>query len=383
MGIKLKDAVRTTEIEVPKTHQVNINKNTELEAKRSKNIEETKQEISEKSRLDNKQLEPYRSKAPKDENFVVHLSEVVEINEANISENNKNVLSNFTHDKFKLEMHNMIKIYFEKINKQGLNHKSDNNKIEENIQTIAIIDLVSVLKIKGELPRDIIVISIPNFYSDKGKECDLALFSKEMNLCIPIQLKGRNLEINKPFNIMNMVRWCESYKDTPLIFVMVDEDSIDEQLNLLNGVNFKGIEKLVFMSINKKQMFLNREELNIKLTNIVDEVAQNKEYIPLILNCLKNKPITINKNSQVSVKYDISVNDEINPIVAGMTIIASTEYIKDYVNCNKFEKIEKFNTKTGINLYVYKKTLENLKLNDTKPTFGNLLIKEFVIISKD
>jgi hypothetical protein len=164
---------------------------------------------------------------------------------------------------------------------------------------------------------------------------------------------------------------------------MVDEDSIDEQLNLLNGVNFKGIEKLVFMSINKKQMFLNREELNIKLTNIVDEVAQNKEYIPLILNCLKNKPITINKNSQVSVKYDISVNDEINPIVAGMTIIASTEYIKDYVNCNKFEKIEKFNTKTGINLYVYKKTLENLKLNDTKPTFGNLLIKEFVIISKD
>jgi len=206
MGIKLKDAVRTTEIEVPKTHQVNINKNTELEAKRSKNIEETKQEISEKSRLDNKQLEPYRSKAPKDENFVVHLSEVVEINEANISENNKNVLSNFTHDKFKLEMHNMIKIYFEKINKQGLNHKSDNNKIEENIQTIAIIDLVSVLKIKGELPRDIIVISIPNFYSDKGKECDLALFSKEMNLCIPIQLKGRNLEINKPFNIMNMVR---------------------------------------------------------------------------------------------------------------------------------------------------------------------------------
>jgi hypothetical protein len=196
MGIKLKDAVRTTVIEVPKTHQVNINKNTELETKRSKNIEETKQEISEKSRLDNKQLEPYRSKAPKDENFVVHLPEIVPTNE---SENNKNILSNFTHDKFKLEMHNAYIKYITKNNKEGLIRLDAKLKeIPQHIQTIALIDLITYLKIKEDLPKDSIIISMPNFHGD-GKECDIAIYSKELNIFIPIQLKGRDLDLNKPF----------------------------------------------------------------------------------------------------------------------------------------------------------------------------------------
>jgi hypothetical protein len=166
---------------------------------------------------------------------------------------------------------------------------------------------------------------------------------------------------------------------------MIDKEILTDQLEILNGVYFKGINKLILMSIDKQQMSLNKEDLEKNLINMVNEVVLNKKDLHLVFDGARKKYTSnFNEKEKIEVLAKVILNqDDIDPIVAGMTVISSMQFIEDYKNSNKFEKIEGFKTKTGITLYCHKKTLEDLKLNDIKPTIGNLLIKEFVILSKD